>query len=61
LSSLFNVKVSDNCNASQVYFSYKLETKNHWNGYYVPRSAWVENGFVAMPMPDRVLCIIICP
>ncbi len=53
LSSHFNVKVSDNCNASQVSFSYKLETKNHWNGYYVPRSTWVEDGYVAMPMPDQ--------
>ena len=53
LSSHFNVKVSDNCNGSNVLFSYKLETKNHWNGYYVPRSTWVEDGYVAMPMPDQ--------
>lgn len=53
LSSHFNVKVLDNCNASQVLFSYKLETKNHWNGYYVPRTTWVEDGYVAMPMPDQ--------
>ncbi|MFN5788568.1 MAG: hypothetical protein ACK469_07395, partial [Bacteroidota bacterium] len=53
LSSDFNVKVSDNCNGSQVSFSYKLETKNNWSGFYVPRSTWVEDGYVAMTMPDQ--------
>jgi hypothetical protein len=52
-ASHFNVKITDNCNADQVFFSYKIETKNNWAGYYVPRTSWVDDGFVATPLADQ--------